>query len=102
MDTPSIIAAIQFQRASRKLQCSCHWQGDEEAATKLHSTLAALICKCQGSEGLLAASEHFSRGDNPAAFAAYLADVSSKGSHSEHDLILTRAVLQVPLPCCNL
>lgn len=76
-------------------------QGDEGAATKLHNTLAALICKCQGAEGLLAASEHFSRGDDPGAFAAYLSEVSRKGSHSEQDLLITRAILQVLLPPLN-
>ncbi|EIE25182.1 hypothetical protein COCSUDRAFT_65140 [Coccomyxa subellipsoidea C-169] len=88
----------EIKEATKITSAAIRWvkkMGDEEAAKKLHSTLAALICKCQGAEGLLAASEHFSRGDDPAAFAAYLADVSSKGSHSEHDLILTRAVLQV-------
>lgn len=61
----------------------------------LHVTLAKLICRCQGSVGLLAASDHFSRGDDPSTFAAYLAECSRKGAPKEHDLFLLRAVLQV-------
>ncbi|BDA41429.1 probable Golgi to ER traffic protein 4 homolog [Coccomyxa sp. Obi] len=69
--------------------------GAEEEGAKMHDTIASLICKCQGLEGLHAASEHFSRGEDPGAFAKVLADASKAADSSEKDLLLTRAVLQV-------
>ncbi len=70
-------------------------QGAEEEGAKMHDTIASLICKCQGLEGLHAASEHFSRGKDPGAFAKALAEASKEADSSEKELMLTRAVLQV-------
>ena len=73
-------------------------QGDNALARQLHNSAARLQADCGVPSALAAASSHFARGDNSAAFATALATFAQRAPHCERDLFAARAVLQVMIP----
>ena len=62
----------------------------------IHNKAAQLQADYGAPPALAAASSHFARGDDCAAFATALAIAAQRAPHCERDLFAARAILQVP------
>lgn len=73
-------------------------QGDSALLVKqIHNRAAQLQACCEAPPALAAASSHFARGDDCAAFATVLAAAAHRAPHCERDLFAVRAILQVTI-----
>ena len=74
-------------------------QGDNaDLVRQIHNRAAKLQADCGALPALAAASAHYARGDDSAAFASALASAAQQAPHCERDLFAARAILQVVFP----